>query len=276
MLSILLALFTLLSVTEARADSKRESIKIYTWQGLGTGWSSDVNQSKLKTNEHDSSDVDWYQNSGAIDKLKEADVVYVENHGGKVTAHPIPLIFNWDVDYPLDELGFPTSDNKGPSLILNWGCENGADKYKKKDGTVVNLMQRFARGLGIRRDSKTKVYVAPKFKPGAYEGTSFQSTFFAEFSKGDVTVKQAVKIGYEKWKAQQVGGTSSMSQDEFMGIWGNGDLTLNQLRKNVAARHFKPDTSIALVFDGSGSMQGKKIELRTRRSPQRPAQPAKQ
>lgn len=243
------------------ADVKRESIKIYTWQGLGTGYSSDVNQNLLKTNRYDSSDVDWYQSSSSIDKMKDADVVYVENHGGKVTSHPIPLIFNFDEDYPLENLGFPKSGNKGPSLILNWGCQNGNDRYVKKDGTVVNLMERYAGGLGIPCNSKTKVYIAPKINVGAYEGTQFQETFFKEFSKGNVTVNQAVTAAYAQWAKGQVGGSTTLAQSDFIGVCGNGNLTLDQLRLNVAERNFKPDKSIALVFDGSGSMNGKKIEF---------------
>lgn len=120
------ALLIALSLFDARgADSKAHAIKIYTWQGLGTGFDSDVNQDKLKKNSHDSSDVDWYQSSAGIDKIKNSDVIYIANHGGKITSHPLPLIFNWDQDYPLEKLGFTRSPHKGPSVILNWGCQNG-------------------------------------------------------------------------------------------------------------------------------------------------------
>jgi hypothetical protein len=243
------------------ADDPDQSIKIFTWQGPGTGWSSDVNQSKLMTNGNDSSDVDWYPTYGSIEKMKNADVVYVENHGGRVTTHAIPFLITVGYEYALTNLMFPKDDDKGPSLILNWGCQNGNDHYVKTNGTVVNLLEAYATGFGIDCNSKTKVYIAPKVDVGAYAETAFQSKFYEEFSKGDVTVEQAIKQGYEAWKKNFANPKLVDPLEKMIGVCGNTQLTFNQLRANVAKRKAKPDQSIVFVIDGSSSMQGEKITI---------------
>lgn len=247
------------------ADSKKRAIKIFSWQGPGTGWDSDVNQNLLKTNSYDTSDVDWYQSADSVEKLKKADVVYIANHGGRVTSQPVPLI-PWvlDQDYPLEKLGFSRSAHKGPSIILNWGCQNGNDAFVKKDGTKVNLLQQYAQGMGIDCDSPTKVYIAPKVDVDAYGGNSFQEAFFAAFSKGDVTVRDAAKCAFEaRQKAIYNPNNEPLkgTLDEFVGICGNANLTLNQLRENLALRQEEPTQSVLLLIDSSGSMKGKKIEI---------------
>ncbi|OGV42419.1 MAG: hypothetical protein A2X46_11190 [Lentisphaerae bacterium GWF2_57_35] len=243
------------------ADDPDQSIKIFTWQGPGSGWSSDVNQSKLMTNGNDRSDVDWYPTYGSIDKMKNSDVVYVENHGGKVTTHAIPFLITVGYEYAITNLMFPKEEDKGPSLILNWGCQNGNDHYVKTNGTVVNLLEAYATGFGIDCNSKTKVYIAPKIDVGSYAETAFQSKFYEEFGKGHVTVEQAVKLGYEAWKKNFANPAIVDPLDKMIGICGNSQLTLNQLRANLAQRKVKPDQSIVVLIDGSGSMKGEKIAI---------------
>jgi antitoxin component YwqK of YwqJK toxin-antitoxin module len=201
-------------------------LKIFTWAGLNTGPSTDHNQGRL-AGAGGNSDTDYYPSDSSVPKLGQADIVYVRNHGGVVETNPfMPGLEGKPKKTRFVDLGLPTDEDRGPEMVLAWGCENGRS----------DLIEKYAKGFGVLKDAKTKVYLAPRINVPPYE-SNFPAFFFEEFAKGDVTVREAARIAYGKWAAKW--GEIARSKQNFdgdIGIWGNGDLTLNQIRANTAAR----------------------------------------
>lgn len=241
----------------ACADTN-QPIKIVTWIGPWTGgydiWD---NQNMLKTRPGDEHDVELYPSESSITKLKEADVVYLQNHGGVVTTHPIPWPWTTGSDHLMANLSFPTNNDEGPSLVLAWGCENGCEKFTDKSGATQNLLKKYAKGFGIDCSSPTKVYVGPQGEPNLLNDY-FQEKFFEEFSKGNVTVEAAARTAAAHWGKKAYYNPPTF--EEMIGICGNRNLTLNQLRENVSRRKKIPTHSLLFVIDGSGSMKGAKLQ----------------
>ncbi|GEM_PF-4286681 len=239
-------------------------ITVTTWGGAWTGYDLWDNQDKLKKTDKDKVDTHWYPDKSTIDVLKKSDIIYVQNHGGTLsTSSPMS---KKSERFTIKDLHFPTDDAVGPSLILNWGCENGNDKGEVKDkaGNVtehVNYLDRRARGFGVEPDSLTKVYIAPKIAIGAMED-DFQEKFFEEFGKGDVTAEEAARRAFKVWHdGWGIGAPelwSSVVPDKFedaIGMQGNGALTLDQIRKNLDERDrlAKEGKTTGSASDGTAS-----------------------
>ncbi len=210
----------------AQAAPPPIGLKVFTWAGLNTGPSTDHNQNTL-AGAGGSSDTDYYPTDSSVPKIGRADIVYIRNHGGVVETNPFaPGIQGRPKKTRFVDLGLPADENKGPEMVLAWGCENARE----------DLIEKYARGFGVLKDAKTKVYIAPRINVPPYE-SNFPTFFFAEFAKGDVTVRDAARIAYAKWAAKWPElAQRGQDFDKDIGIWGNGDLTLNRIRANTAAR----------------------------------------
>jgi hypothetical protein len=220
-------------------------INVFTWHGGGMQWGTwDFNQKKLCTNpKEDKIDLDYITTKSSLPKLRNNDIVYILNHGGEVrTTWGESYYLRKHPDDPnrklLDPL--PTSDDEGPSLVVNWGCNNGDSDYVNAKGEHLNLLSDYARTLGILPDSKTKAYLAPKGKP-YIDSSVFQSAFFEEFGKGDVTVEEAARRAWRKRKQFfDPGKEPTGSYTDDISILGNKDLTLKEIRSNLYHRERKP------------------------------------
>lgn len=212
----------------AEESKPTRPIVVYTWGGPWTGYDLYDDQNELLTKEGDSQTRKWYPTQTSVDELRNCDIAYIVNHGGELVSHPFAFGTHLrDEHFHFVNLKFPTDPDKGPSLVLAWGCENGSDK----------LIDKYARGLGILPDSPTKVYIAPKQSPSIVVRT-FPEEFFKEFGKGDVTAEDAARRAYEKWAKKNFDHPELMKFETEIGIRGNGKLTLNQIRADVTSRPF--------------------------------------
>lgn len=218
------------SAAGAAQDASKTPLSVFTWAGRGTGFSTNHNQGKL-AGPKGGTDVDPYPTVDSIPKIGKADIAYVRNHGGVVETNPFfPGIQGGIQTKKFVDLGLPTEEDKGPSMVMAWGCQNGNPDY----------IEKYAKGFGVLKDSKTKLYIGPTFDVHPTE-SNFPTYFFVEFAKGNVTAREAARIAYDKWAAKW--GTKAQAEKNFerdIGIWGNGDLTLNDVRRNVAARKSPP------------------------------------
>lgn len=195
---------------------KGHPLSIFTWIGGKTAkldiWD---NQGLLQQCPGDWEDTDLFPDGESLEKLSGSNIAYIHNHGGTLTTG----IQSGRVDILAAGLGFPKEEHKGPSVILYVGCKTGKEKY--------------ASGFGILPKSSTKVFIGFNFDPymAGFKSDSFQESFFAAFASG-VSINDACKKGYDAIKKKE----NPLPFGDMISIIGNGNLTLDQVRKSLDHR----------------------------------------
>lgn len=210
------------AVEKIAAPRSDHPVKIVHWRGPA---GKDDGTDRCKVNRQDDVRVIAQPQAADIGNLRRADIVYTRNHGGVLQTHeywkPVKERF-----FALKNLKFSTDDAQGPSLVVAWGCQNYDETY--------------ARAMGVNCDSRTKAFLAPRTNVQQFfDSAAFQDTFFEEFSRGNVSIEQAARKGHEAWKARLASSGYSAqlgSFEETLGICGNKDLTLDQIRANLDRR----------------------------------------
>lgn len=195
---------------------KGHPISVFTWIG-GKSAKLDQwdNQGRLQQCPGDTEEAHIFPTAESLDRLAECTVSYIHNHGGVLTTG----IQAGRVDIRVAGLGFPKEEHRGPSVILFMGCGTGRARY--------------AEGLGILPESRTKAYIGCDFEPtmAGLGADAFQEAFFAAFGSG-VSVEEACRKGYEAIKRSE----NPVPFEEMFTILGNRRLTLGDVRRSLDQR----------------------------------------
>lgn len=218
-----------------------QPLQMFHWRGPGTGTAGCAKP--MSTCPGDTVRAPEQPTLADLHDLRNADVVYLRNHGGCLQTYGEGDQWK-DRTYllgakpgtkppPGKTIQLPITEDSGPSVVLAWGCENG---------TSPRHGERFPNALGIRCDSKTKAYIAPKDSvQGQGDRATFECVFFEEFAKGDVSVSEAASIAYRRLRESSYSPAAYPTDwRDFIDICGNVDLTLDDVRENVQKRHRAP------------------------------------
>lgn len=231
-------------------QKSEQPLKMFHWRGPGTGTHDCYKQMVGKPTDHVSAPDE--PTLADLSTLRSADVVYIRSHGGCLQTPHESSIYKRNT-YLLGKsksgtgasarsINLPTDDDRGPSVVLNWGCEN-ARSTRHGD--------RFPNALGVNCDSQKKVYVAPKYSVQAQgDRATFECAFFRELVKGDVSVDEAARTAYAELVKNSFSPDAYGSFEDAIDICGNKDLTLDDVRENVEKRS---QTSAAPPAAGPGS-----------------------